>query len=47
MVAAGVANIPRAVDPADPLADLPGNPQTGWKREILAALVGRAMDEVS
>ncbi|HSC90139.1 MAG TPA: FAD binding domain-containing protein, partial [Gaiellaceae bacterium] len=28
MVAAGVANIPRALDPADPLSGLPGNPQS-------------------
>jgi len=41
-VAAGVANIPRAVDPADPLAGLPGHPQSAWKRQILATLVERA-----
>jgi xanthine dehydrogenase YagS FAD-binding subunit len=43
LVAAGVANIPRAVDPADPLAELPGNPQSAWKRDVLAALVERAL----
>jgi CO/xanthine dehydrogenase FAD-binding subunit len=43
LVAAGVANIPRALDPADPLAGLPGNPQSAWKRELLAALVERAV----
>ena len=32
LVAAGVANIPRELDPADPLAGLPGNPQSAWKR---------------
>jgi len=42
LVAAGVANIPRAVDPADPLAGLPGHPQSAWKRQILATLVERA-----
>jgi xanthine dehydrogenase YagS FAD-binding subunit len=43
IVAAGVANIPLELDPEDPLAELPGNPQTGWKRDLLAALVERAV----
>jgi xanthine dehydrogenase YagS FAD-binding subunit len=43
LAASGVANIPRELDPADPLAGLDGNPQTGWKRDLLAALVGRAL----
>jgi xanthine dehydrogenase YagS FAD-binding subunit len=43
LVAAGVANVPLALDPADPLAGLPGNPQTGWKRTLLATLVERAL----
>jgi CO/xanthine dehydrogenase FAD-binding subunit len=42
LAAAGVANVPRALDPADPLAGLPGNPQTGWKRRALETLVERA-----
>jgi xanthine dehydrogenase YagS FAD-binding subunit len=42
MVAAGVANVPRAIDAADPLAGLPGNPQSAWKRTVLTALVERA-----
>ena len=42
LVAAGVANVPRELDPADPLAGLPGNPQTGWKRRALETLVERA-----
>jgi CO/xanthine dehydrogenase FAD-binding subunit len=46
LVAAGVANIPRALDPADPLAGLPGNPQSAWKRDLLAALVERALSAV-
>jgi xanthine dehydrogenase YagS FAD-binding subunit len=46
LVAAGVANIPRVLDPADPLAGLPGNPQSAWKRELLAALVERAVAAV-
>jgi xanthine dehydrogenase YagS FAD-binding subunit len=43
LVAAGVANVPRGLDPADPLAGLPGNPQTAWKRRALETLVERAM----
>lgn len=47
LVAAAVANVPRELDPADPLAGLPGNPQTGWKRTALATLVERAVAAVS
>jgi len=47
LVAAGVANIPRALDPADPLAGLPGNPQTAWKRRALATLAERALAAVA
>lgn len=47
LVAAGVANIPREVDPADPLAGLPGHPQSAWKRKVLATLVERATAAVS
>ncbi len=47
LVAAGVANIPRELDPVDPLAGLPGNPQTGWKRRALETLVERATAAVS
>ena len=43
LVAAGVANIPRALDPADPLAGLPGHPQSAWKRTVLSTLVDRAV----
>jgi xanthine dehydrogenase YagS FAD-binding subunit len=46
LVAAGVANVPRQLDRADPLAGLPGNPQSAWKRQVLAALVERALAEV-
>ena len=42
LVAAGVANVPRALDPADPLAGLPGNPQSAWKRSVLSTLAERA-----
>ena len=43
LVAGGVANIPRALDPDDPLAGLRGTPQTGWKRRALETLVERAI----
>jgi len=43
LAAAGVANIPRALDPADPLAGLPGHPQSAWKRTVLETLVERAL----
>ena len=42
VAAAGVANVPVALDPADPLAGLEGHPQTGWKRTLLQTLVTRA-----
>ena len=42
LVAAGVANIPRALDRSDPLAGLPGHPGSAWKRRVLATLVERA-----
>ena len=47
LVAAGVANVPRELDPADPLTGLPGNPQSAWKRELLAALAERALAAVA
>jgi xanthine dehydrogenase YagS FAD-binding subunit len=46
VAATGVANVPVALDPTDPLRDLPGNPQTGWKRRALHTLVQRATDDV-
>jgi CO/xanthine dehydrogenase FAD-binding subunit len=46
LVAAGVANVPRELDPAEPLAGLPGNPQSAWKRELLGALAERALAAV-
>jgi CO/xanthine dehydrogenase FAD-binding subunit len=47
LAAAGVANIPHGIeDPDDPLADLPGNEQTGWKRKVLQTLVERAVAKV-
>jgi xanthine dehydrogenase YagS FAD-binding subunit len=43
LVAIGVANDPRELDPADPLRGLDGLEQTGWKRRLLAALSARAL----
>ena len=47
LVAAGVANVPRELDPADPLAGLTGDPQTGWKRRALETLAERAAAAVA
>jgi xanthine dehydrogenase YagS FAD-binding subunit len=46
VVAVGVANIPVELDAVDPLVHLPGNPQSGWKRKILATLIERALTEL-
>ena len=46
-VAGGIANVPRELDPDDPLAGLPGNPQSAWKRTVLATLVGRAVQALA
>jgi hypothetical protein len=46
IVAAGVANIPRAIDPDDPLRGLPGHPHSAWKRKVLTTLVERALAAV-
>jgi xanthine dehydrogenase YagS FAD-binding subunit len=43
LAAAGVANIPVALDTEDPLRDLPGNPMSSWKRTALQTLVDRAL----
>ncbi len=43
LVAIGVTNEPRELDPADPLRGLDGLEQTGWKRRLLAALCARAL----
>jgi xanthine dehydrogenase YagS FAD-binding subunit len=47
LVAIGVTNEPRALDPQDPLAGLPGLEQTGWKRRLLAELSARALAAVA
>jgi xanthine dehydrogenase YagS FAD-binding subunit len=43
LVAIGVTNEPRELDPADPLRGLDGLAQTGWKRRLLGALSARAL----
>jgi xanthine dehydrogenase YagS FAD-binding subunit len=47
LAAIGLTNEPRLLDPADPLRDLPGLEQTGWKRELAGALCERALARVS
>jgi len=47
LVAAGVANVPVALEGDDGLAGLPGNPQSAWKRHVLATLVERAREAVA
>jgi xanthine dehydrogenase YagS FAD-binding subunit len=42
MVAVGVANLPRPIDPADPCAGLPGLDMTRWKRRLLETLAADA-----
>jgi xanthine dehydrogenase YagS FAD-binding subunit len=46
VAAIGIANIPRLLDPADPLAGLPGLEMSRWKRRLLANLVGEAIAAV-
>ena len=46
VAAGGVANIPVRLDPADPLADLPGNPESAWKRTVVTTLVARGLEAV-
>jgi len=45
--AIGLTNEPRLLDPADPLAGLPGLEQTGWKRELAGVLCERALARVA
>jgi xanthine dehydrogenase YagS FAD-binding subunit len=42
MAAIGISNLPRAVDPDDPAAGLPGLEMTGWKRRLLETLASDA-----
>jgi xanthine dehydrogenase YagS FAD-binding subunit len=46
MAAIGVSNLPRLLDPADPLAGLPGLQQTAWKRRLLSGLAEQARARV-
>ena len=46
MAAIGVSNLPRLLDPGDPLAGLPGLEQTAWKRRLLAGLAEQAAGRV-
>jgi xanthine dehydrogenase YagS FAD-binding subunit len=46
LAAIGVANLPRLLDPADPLAGLPGLEMTGWKRRLLETLTQDALAAV-
>ena len=43
MAAIGVSNLPRAIDPADPTAGLPGLEMTRWKRRLLETLASDAL----
>jgi xanthine dehydrogenase YagS FAD-binding subunit len=47
LAAIGVSNLPRLLDPADPLAGLPGLEMTAWKRRLLQALADDALAAVS
>jgi xanthine dehydrogenase YagS FAD-binding subunit len=47
LAAIGLTNEPRLLDPADPLAGLPGLAQTGWKRELAGVLCRRALARVA
>jgi xanthine dehydrogenase YagS FAD-binding subunit len=42
MVAIGVSNLPRPIDPDDPAAGLPGLDMTRWKRRLLETLASDA-----
>lgn len=47
VAAIGVSNLPRLIDPADPLAGLDGLEQTRWKRRLLQTLVDDAVSSAS
>jgi xanthine dehydrogenase YagS FAD-binding subunit len=47
LAAIGVSNLPRLLDPADPLAGLPGLEMTGWKRRLLQTLADDALAAVA
>ena len=43
VAAIGVSNLPRLIDPDDPLAGLPGLEGSRWKRGLLTTLVSDAV----
>jgi xanthine dehydrogenase YagS FAD-binding subunit len=43
LAAIGVSNVPRLLDPADPLEGLPGLDMSRWKRRLLQSLVEDAL----
>jgi xanthine dehydrogenase YagS FAD-binding subunit len=47
LAAIGISNLPRVLDPADPLAGLPGLEMTGWKLRLLEALCADALAAVA
>jgi xanthine dehydrogenase YagS FAD-binding subunit len=47
LAAIGVSNLPRLLDPADPVAGLPGLEMTRWKRRLLETLTRDALAAVS
>ena len=47
LAAIGVSNLPRLLDPSDPLAGLPGLEMTGWKRRLLQGLADDALGSVA
>jgi xanthine dehydrogenase YagS FAD-binding subunit len=47
LAAIGVSNLPRLLDPADPLAGLPGLDMTGWKLRLLETLCADALEAVA
>ncbi len=47
LAAIGVSNLPRLLDPSDPLAGLPGLEMTGWKRRLLQGLADDALGAVA
>jgi xanthine dehydrogenase YagS FAD-binding subunit len=46
LAAIGISNLPRLLDPAAPLAGLPGLEMTGWKLRLLETLCADALEAV-
>jgi xanthine dehydrogenase YagS FAD-binding subunit len=46
LAAIGISNLPRLLDPADPVAGLPGLEMTGWKLRLLETLCADALEAV-